>query len=247
MTIINQYLNGAVSGAFGIVISHPFDTIKTCIQDKKPTPNSFKHLYKGVSSAMLGVGLEKAVVFGTYETVRNITKKNNINNTNSIIISGFTAGLSASLIVTPTERIKILLQTGNNLKKSDFYPNKLYRGLSATFTREVPGFTVYFSTYNFLKNKYCNKYNTDIPLYRSFLYGGFSGAVSWLCIYPQDVIKTRIQSNNKKSVSYLKTIKNIYNEGGVGLFFKGFQYAFMRAIPLHAGTFMMMEFMKKYN
>lgn len=32
---IKQFFNGAISGMFGIMISHPIDTIKTSIQDKK--------------------------------------------------------------------------------------------------------------------------------------------------------------------------------------------------------------------
>ena len=67
--IHNNYCYGAISGMTGIILSHPIDTIKTHIQ----TGNNFKtfnitipNLYKGILSPLIGVGFEKAIVFGTY-------------------------------------------------------------------------------------------------------------------------------------------------------------------------------------
>ena len=60
--INNDYTKGAVSGMFGIILSQPIDSIKTHYQ-VNPT-HKFKftlpNLYRGISSPLLGVGLEKA-------------------------------------------------------------------------------------------------------------------------------------------------------------------------------------------
>ena len=105
----NHYVKGAISGMCGILISHPVDTIKTHLQTHK-TITIFQYkpsnLYRGIISPMLGVGLEKSIVFGTYNYCRN----KNIN----IPASGAISGLFASLIVSPYERIKILRQ--NNIQ-----------------------------------------------------------------------------------------------------------------------------------
>ena len=133
-----------------------------------------------------------------------------------------------------------------------FYPRTLFQGLSATFTREVPGFSIYFSTYNYLKSSHLIRTgDLEIPIYMAFMYGGMSGAMSWFGIYPQDLIKTRMQSQVVSSKhprpSFFNTAKQIYMADGLKGFFKGFHLALMRAVPLHAGTFCMMEIMKKYG
>ena len=238
-----QFLNGAVSGMFGIMLSHPIDTIKTSIQDNKKVKYHVRFLYRGILPALSGVGMEKLLYLVHMLILNNIYyRKILIKDIN--FLSGLASGTSAAFIVTPVERLKILSQTVHKLSVNDFSPFSLYRGISATFTREIPGFAIYFSTYNYLKNKF---YQEEIPLHMSFLFGGISGAVSWFGIYPQDIVKTRMQAHNNSNSTFTSTVKNIYKEGGVMRFFKGFHLALLRAIPLHAGTFMMMEVMNKIN
>lgn len=244
---LSHFINGAVSGMFGVAISHPIDTIKTSIQDSKPIPRSLMGLYKGIVSALTGVGLEKAIVFGTYENMNRHLCKYNMCDESRIAISGALSGLSASMIVTPVERLKILAQTGTCINMTHFHPFSLFKGLSATFTREVPGFAIYFSTYEFLKRKYCRTSDV-VPIEMSFVFGGISGGMAWFGIYPQDVIKTRMQSEiNGKNTKYFQMAHLLYNENGIRSFFKGFHLALLRAVPLHSGTFMMMEVLKKNN
>ena len=233
----NHYIRGAISGMFGIILSQPIDALKTYkqVELNRPFTYSIKNLYKGISSPLIGVGIEKAIVFGTY----NLMKNKGYDYT----ISGGISGLVASLIVTPYDRIKILQQTNQKLSLETFYLNNLYRGISATFTREVPGFAIYFTTYEKLKDYFYKSNGKEITLCSSFIFGGVSGSVAWLFIYPQDKIKTMIQSNASASINYL--IKSIYKSGGLKHFYSGFSYAIMRAILLHSGTFGMMEFLSK--
>jgi solute carrier family 25 carnitine/acylcarnitine transporter 20/29 len=237
--IDNYYFKGCISGMTGILLSHPVDSIKTHYQINKNLINykfSVSNLYKGLMSPLFGVGLEKALVFGTYNYFKNIT--------NNIPLSGAVSGLVASVIVSPYERIKIMKQTNQKVILSDcLKPTFIFKGLSATFTREIPGFAIYFSTYEGLK-KY---YNTDgsISLPASFIFGGLSGITAWVFIYPQDRIKTIIQSQTSTN-SNISIIRNIYNTGGFKQFYKGFSFAAARAILLHSGTFCTMELLSKY-
>lgn len=241
---LQSFTNGFLSGTVGILISHPFDTIKTCIQDGKPVSLSIRSLYKGFIPPLFGVGFEKAIVFGVYTNAYNYLSQYNYNDVTKNTIGGGLAGLSASLIVAPVERIKILLQTNNKVNISQLNFRYLFRGLNATFTRETPGFAIYFNVYENLK-KYCytNK-NEVIPVHSSFLFGGIAGATAWVFIYPQDCIKTRMQSTTQCKKSFIQVIKEIYKEGGLKIFYRGFHFALMRAVPLHAGTFMTMEILK---
>jgi solute carrier family 25 carnitine/acylcarnitine transporter 20/29 len=246
MALDNYYIKGCISGMSGIILSHPIDSIKTHYQTRlkttKPFEFTIKNLYRGITSPLIGVGIEKAIVFGTY---------NYINNNYNVPISGASSGLTASLIVTPYERIKIMKQTNQIIKtKQYFNPLFMYKGLSATFTREVPGFAIYFSTYEGLKSHFYK--NKEITILSSFIFGGMSGTMAWIFIYPQDRIKTIIQSNNQADISTMNIIKSTINGGFIKTllsFYKGFSFAIGRAILLHSGTFCTMEILtqKKYK
>ena len=47
---------GYIAGISGIVVSHPFDTIKTNIQKKQMIHYNIKNLYKGVAAPLFGEG-----------------------------------------------------------------------------------------------------------------------------------------------------------------------------------------------
>jgi solute carrier family 25 carnitine/acylcarnitine transporter 20/29 len=235
---IFNYLKGGVSGICGVILSHPLDTIKVHKQlnTNKPFNYSLTNLYKGIKAPLCGVGLEKSIVFGTYTYCKN----QNLNTP----LSGVISGLLASLIVSPYERIKILQQTNQSIKTVNI--NFLFKGLSATFTREVPGFAIYFSTYEKLKNTYIQKYNTlFLPLPCSFLFGGMSGGLAWIFIYPQDRIKTIMQSNKNKT-NFVEVFSELYNKGGIRYLYSGFSFAMGRALLLHSGTFCMMEYLNRH-
>jgi hypothetical protein len=58
---------------------------------------------------LLGVGFEKAIVFGVYENSQILLNEEKIRKSYSIALSGAISGFAASFIVTPCERIKIQL------------------------------------------------------------------------------------------------------------------------------------------
>jgi hypothetical protein len=299
---MEHFIFGYISGMAGILVSHPFDTIKTNIQENKPIPRTLRGLYRGIGPPLVGVGLEKSVVFGVYF--------NTIEYTNSSFISGALSGLSASFVVTPFERIKILLQTNQKIERNMFNRSFLFQGLSATFYRETPGFGIYFSTYQYLKDTYLSYNNTKIILYaeksevpvhgnfyneqfgddycvkhdciwreckcnevmqkrldkvlaevnkqyivipetellplESFTFGAIAGAFSWVFIYPQDRIKTHLQSIKDRKVGFNEGFREVLKNGGYRGLYRGFHFALMRAMPLHATVFATMELCQKY-
>jgi len=228
-SIFTNFGYGYLAGMMGIVVSHPVDTLKTKYQ--LTNKFVFKQLYKGILPPIIGVGLEKAVVFGVYEST--------IKYTNSDIISGGLSGLCASIVVTPFERLKILLQTGQTL--NGIQKINLFQGLSATLTRETPGFAIYFSVYNKLKNQ-----DKDIHPIRSFGYGALAGIAAWTFIYPQDRIKTHMQAARDSKLGFIETFKHIHRTEGITSFYRGFHLALCRAVPLHATAFTTVELCKKY-
>lgn len=231
-----QFGYGFIAGTCGILISHPFDTIKTNLQNcaknntKLNISYSLSNLYKGLTPAIIGMGFEKALVFGTYSNVKSLT--------DNTFISGGLAGFIASSIVTPAERLKILYQSNNRIDINLLMKHKIgyfYKGLTATFTREVPGFAIYFSVYEKLR-----QYNKENSLYKSWLFGASSGIISWIFIYPQDTIKTIMQSNNGNE-KFTFIFKSLLKNNNIFGFYKGFGYCLLRIIPLHGTVLMSME------
>ena len=231
----NEFLYGMVGGSVGVITSHPFDTIKTRIQSKTnlTIKDAIKSgsLYRGLSAPLIGVMIEKSIVFGFYEKSKLLIKNDFIN--------GIIGGLMCSLIVTPIDKIKIHYQNKNVDNK--LMLKGLYRGFIPTVLRETPGFGIYFCTYNHLNYNY--NYNKNLG--KHFIFGSLSGLSAWLFIYPMDLIKTKIQSSTEK-IEIKQVIKNIYNNGGLPNFYKGFSLACMRCMPLHGGVFLGYEMSKKY-
>jgi len=233
----NDFIYGICGGFTGTIISHPFDTIKTRIQSNNASSIAeaiqMKKLYAGITPPLIGIMLEKSIVFGFY----NKAKEHKLND----FFSGIIGGFMCTLIVTPIDRLKINFQnkqpvTSNTLKT-------MYKGFIPTICRETPGFGIYFTTY-----QYCSDmYNKNRDLGKSFLFGAFSGLTAWTFIYPSDLVKTKIQSSNSPILIKDMVLK-IYHENNIGFrnFYKGFSLAIMRAMPLHGGVFVGYELSKKY-
>jgi solute carrier family 25 carnitine/acylcarnitine transporter 20/29 len=232
---LEHFYKGAVSGATGLLCSHPVDTIKTNVQNGTKIKWGIRSLYKGVTPPLIGMGLEKAIVFGVYQ---NTYKKLQTDSSELLkrALAGATAGFACSFVVTPVDRLKILYQTNQTLDKMKI--GMLYRGFSNTMTREMPGFAIYFNVYDYLKSSVVQP-----SFFHHFVFGAASGATAWAFIYPQDLIKTRIQASS--DMKFGQAVKNIYKKNGFGGFFKGFHLAVLRAIPLHAGTLSMFEFLTR--
>ena len=229
------FYKGAISGATGLLCSHPVDTIKSNVQNVTKINWGLRSLYRGVIPPLIGMGLEKAIVFGVYQNVY----KNIRSDSYPILergIAGAAAGFVCSFVVTPVDRMKILYQTNQPLRISNV--RGFYRGFGNTMTREMPGFAIYFNVYDKLKS------SVDQPnFYHHFVFGAASGATAWAFIYPQDLVKTRVQASNDLSLRHI--IKTVYQESGVRGFFRGFHLAVIRAVPLHAGTLSMFEFLTR--
>ena len=117
----NEFISGGFGGFVGVGLSHPFDTIrvrmqtnpkeftsiKNCIS-KSYTQGGIRSFYKGFIPPLFGIGLEKSIVFGFYNSIYN--RKIFNNKYYNTFISGLGAGFVCTSIVTPLERIKINLQ-----------------------------------------------------------------------------------------------------------------------------------------
>lgn len=81
------------------------------------------------------------------------------------------------------------------------------------------------------------------------LAGGFAGALSWLVVYPIDVIKSNIQTlpdrTPKPQRKILYVARHMYQQQGMAAFFKGLSVTMIRSFPVNAITFLGYEYLLK--
>ena len=229
-----EFIAGICGGGFGILCSHPIDSIRVWRQTGRVIKPSFTTLYRGITPPLVGVAMEKSIVFGVYDAVYK--------RTNNHFIAGVFSGLACTTVVTPTEKIKLNLQCNNNTIKWNL--RYLYKGYTPTLFREVPGFGLYFSFYKYFNDRiHVDKKYTPV---KTGLLGGLSGSFAWIFIYPSDVVKNRLQSDHLKYSNMRECIRGTLNDHGWKFFFKGHKLAIARAFYLHSGVWLGYEYSKQF-
>jgi solute carrier family 25 carnitine/acylcarnitine transporter 20/29 len=119
----------------------------------------------------------------------------------------------------------------------------LYRGFSATLVRDLPSFAGYFFFYEAAKrsvSRWDNRTEAELTPFELLFCGGLAGFGAWLPAYPQDVLKSRMQSSPQR-VSLGAALRGLLHESGWRGLFRGFSPTMARAFPANAATFMAFE------
>lgn len=218
-----DFVAGCLGGLSGIVVGHPFDTVKVRLQTQvtkrySGTVNCFAQivkqetvfgLYKGMLSPMAGIGFINAIIFGVQANVFRVLEPG----LSGQCISGAVAGAVQSIVCCPMELAKTRVQIQSKKVNTHeryhgsfdclqkiFKKNGIkgcYRGMTITLIREIPSFAIYFGTFELYCVALTRKgSSTDcIGLLGLLLAGGMSGISSWVFTYPIDVVKSRIQAD----------------------------------------------------
>lgn len=206
-----------------------------------------------------------------YFANRNLKLKNDSKlHIKDYILSGMFAGACNSLVMSPVELFRIQMQvqknTGATGNKNSRYTGTVdcakkiykkfgirgvYQGYFSTLFREIPAYAAYFGLYETLMgiSEKTHGSRKDIPIYKVVAYGALSGVFLWTITFPHDVIKSWIQAddpNNRKYKSIISTSRIIYQEKGIGGFFKGLSPCLMRAPPINGATFLTFEMVNKF-
>lgn len=197
-------------------------------------------LYKGVTSPLLSVPFLRATGWLSLEmALMGLgTKFGNDLTVSHAMIGGAFSALATSIIVTPFDLVKCRLQmegVGAKIKRTGSLKlakniiieegiRGLYRGYTLALLRDIPGLAVSFGTFQYTKLKLLSLWGDKT--YNSLISGAFAGAVTWLFIYPQDLVKTRFQ-NGKQKTSQI--VKEILAKDGLRGFWRGFGACMTRA------------------
>ncbi|KAG9290464.1 hypothetical protein G9A89_002439 [Geosiphon pyriformis] len=197
-----------------------------------------------------------------------------------IATAGALTGAIIAFFSCPQELLKVKMQTQNQkmligsskqiLQKPPEYKGVIdagikiyrkkgiigmYRGFTITVLRDTPSFAAYFFVYEGTKRILGSQNNDGVTRQLSngelLFAGGAAGAACWIPCYPQDVIKSRMQSNLKFN-STLDCIRDLINQAKysgkttIRTFFKGFGPTMARAAPANAATFFAYETAKRF-
>lgn len=270
---------GGVGGVCAVLTGHPFDLVKvrcqngqakgagdavaTILKEARAATsgtvlvNSVKGFYKGVIPPLLGVTPIFAVSFWGYDVGKKIVSRNEVAGTplttSQMATAGFISAIPTTLVMAPTERIKVVLQTSSSNSFVEAAKRlvheggiqSLFKGSLATLARDGPGSALYFASYEVCK-KMLNKSSStgdEINITNVCISGGVAGMSMWLVVFPIDTIKTKLQASaGQHKQSMVEATKEIYRiRGGIKGFFPGLGPALLRSFPANAATFLGVE------
>ncbi|XP_065833103.1 mitochondrial basic amino acids transporter-like isoform X2 [Oscarella lobularis] len=230
---------------------------------------SITGLYKGVSSPFVGQTFLNAIVFGVYGrmvaylTSRSETKKPRMRH---ILLSGAVAGVCQAPVCSVFDLVKTRLQIQGKGERAAVARRvysgpincliKIYqeeglqrgicRGMLSTMLRDVPGSAIYFGVYSGLSGLLLGGHFGVLPV---LLAAGTTGCISWLCILPFDVVKSRIQADGVGGVSrysgILDCFRKSYADEGLAAFTRGMFPTLLRAFPTNAAVLLSVEVILK--
>ncbi|KAJ3070469.1 hypothetical protein HDU99_002669 [Rhizoclosmatium hyalinum] len=125
----------------------------------------------------------------------------------------------------------------------------LYSGYSYHLLRDFTGTGMYFGGYESLKVLFTPKGETPGPMVH-MMAGGLSGTLSWIVLFPIDLIKSVMQKEAlqpiPKYTSARQFIVKRFKSGGVRGFYHGIGAQLTRSFPVHAMNFLVYEAVLKW-
>lgn len=220
--------------------------------------------YKGTLTPLIGVGACVSIQFGVNEAMKRLFRSLNSDSSATLSLPqyytcGLVGGIANSFLASPIEHIRIRLQTQTGAGTTATYKGPidcikklrsqggLMRGLAPTVFREGHGCGTYFLIYEALVASEINKgiERKDISTWKLCGFGAVAGTGLWLAIYPLDVVKSVMQTDNLNNPRFGNSIRSVARkilaEGGASAFFKGFGPTMMRAAPANGATFATFE------
>ncbi|XP_069023678.1 mitochondrial glycine transporter B isoform X2 [Embiotoca jacksoni] len=165
---------------------------------------------------------------------------------------GSLSGTCSTLLFQPLDLVKTRLQTLQNnakpgapkvgmfavfinvIKTENFF--SLWKGVSPSFVRCIPGVGIYFSTFYSLKQHFFLERAPNAG--EAVLLGAGARALAGICMLPFTVIKTRFESGCYNYVSVAGALRSVYETEGVRALFSGLTATMLRDAPF-SGIYVM--------
>lgn len=230
----------------------------------------FLGFFRGNGINVLKVAPESAIKFYTYEMMKNFIggntgEKHAYMGTAVRLAAGGIAGAVAQTAIYPMDLIKTRLQTfacengrAPNLGKlsRDIWvqegPRAFYRGIVPSLLGIVPYAGIDLAAYETLKDvsrTYILQDSEPGPLVQLGC-GTISSAIGATCVYPLQVIRTRMQAQRPRSTGApYERMSDVFSRTlqheGLRGFYKGLFPNLLKVVPAASITYMVYETMKK--
>lgn len=229
------------------------------------TEGRFVGFFRGNGLNVVKVAPESALRFYSYELFKGLVanaqgeaSKADIGTTGRLFAGG-AAGAVAQTFIYPLELVKTRLQTSKcqggkapglaTITRNIFVhegTRGFYRGLIPSVLGVVPYAGIDLAAYESLKDlskKFILKDKEPGALVQLSC-GTVSGALGATCVYPLQVIRTRMQANNTYNGMGDVIRKTLQKEGFIG-FYKGILPNMLKVVPSASISYMVYESMKK--
>ncbi|XP_062304422.1 mitochondrial glycine transporter B isoform X1 [Osmerus eperlanus] len=165
---------------------------------------------------------------------------------------GSLSGTCSTLLFQPLDLVKTRLQTLQNtmhpgapkvgmmtvfinvIRTENFLG--LWKGVSPSFVRCIPGVGIYFSTFYSLKQHFFLERAPNAG--QAVLLGGGARAVAGVCMLPVTVIKARFESGRYNYVSVVGALRSVCETEGPRALFSGLTATLLRDAPF-SGIYVM--------
>jgi solute carrier family 25 carnitine/acylcarnitine transporter 20/29 len=204
-------------------------------------------LYRGILPPLLSVGLVQAATFTIYQHMKNALDGKVQCQT---FLAGLVSGAIPSFFTLPSYYVKVQLQnekgkfgTGtlqyccNLMQQHGVRPvlRAMYgKALVASVLCDSFGRGFYFGTYDYIKSSLAST-DAELTLPHRLLAACLSGTAGWTSIYFLDTLRSRIMAGPVGSgLSGMDVARQIYQEGGIRAFYRGYYVTIIRAVPVAA-------------
>lgn len=170
---------GAIAGFAKTMVSHPLDTVKVHIQNKRAVPRTIRALYRGIAVPFVRNGVEHSTHFLFRGLVASSLAMSGIPGAENAWLVGFLAGFPQSFVNTPMDYVRLQLQLKQQVKVA-----MLYRGLPWVVAKEATSGMIFYGFYEGFRSM----------SWPAGLAGSSSALLAMTLTYPVDVFKTRVQA-----------------------------------------------------
>ncbi|KAI5078348.1 hypothetical protein GOP47_0006019 [Adiantum capillus-veneris] len=225
--------------------------------------------FRGNGLNVLKVAPESAIKFYAYEMIKDfmveadgLRSKEEIG-TMGRLLAGGTAGAIAQTAIYPMDLVKTRLQTyacidGKapplmKLSKDIWQqegPRAFYRGLLPSLLGMIPYAGIDLAAYETLKNmsrQWLPEKHEPGPLVQ-LCCGMVSGALGATCVYPLQLVRTRLQAQQMNSATKYRGMMDVFKrtlrEEGLRAFYKGLLPNLLKVIPAASITYIAYEKME---
>ncbi|CAD8140778.1 unnamed protein product [Paramecium pentaurelia] len=241
---------GIVSSCVNTMVGYPMDFIKTRMQLQQTKQSTMQSIIKIIQmEGIKAFVFAGSIYFTTYEQIRRQFEKYDNLPRNSYLplyqtfLAGSTAGICSDLFAIPFEYTKIQSQKQEILKGQKVRGplfilfetirkqgiKQIYKGSLLQIIRDFVGcgsfFLAHSETLHFFTPE--GKSRNEASQTGIFVASIAAGFGYWVISYPLDIIKTRYQVDNQ---NVLNIGKQIYLQGGILQFYKGFKITVLRSV-----------------